>query len=64
MPDQKKIENGMKHCIDLRLCAGCPYSRYAECTMMLLKDLYAVLEKTPEELDKESKLYRHWLIFN
>ena len=31
---------------------------------VLLKDLYTVLEKTPEELDKNSKLYRQWLIFN
>ena len=40
MPDQKKVENGLKHCIDLHVCGGCPYVKYAECTVMLLKDLY------------------------
>ena len=40
MLDRQNVESGLKHCIDLRVCAGCPYSRYAECTMMLLKDLY------------------------
>lgn len=52
MSDQKKVESGLKHCIDLRVCAGCPYSRYADCTVMLLKDLYVFAKSSRKWCEK------------
>ena len=59
------LKNLVKYCVKSRTLPLKNWQFYAIPTVaVLLKDLYAVLEKTPEELDKESKLYRHWLIFN
>ena len=33
-------------------------------TAVLLEDVYAALKIMPEKIDKNSKLYQRWLIFN
>ena len=58
-------KNLAKYCIKNRTLLLKNWHYYAIPTVaVLLKDLYAVLEKTPEKLDEQSKLYRQWLIFN
>jgi hypothetical protein len=33
-------------------------------TAVLLEDVCNALKNMPENIDRKSKLYRHWLIFN
>lgn len=44
-PDRASMESGIKHCAEVHLCAGCPYSRYAECTNKLSTDLWRYIRK-------------------
>ena len=59
------LKNLVKYCIKNRTLLLKNWHYYAIPTVaVLLEDLYTALEKTPEKLDKQNKLYRQWLIFN
>ena len=58
-------KNFVKYCLKTR---SLPLSGWkihtAPPVAFLLSDLYKVLESMPHSIDRNSKLYRHWLIFN
>ena len=59
------LKNYIKYCIKSR---SLPLTWHHGYTMpavaVLLHDLYIVLNDMPGEVDRNSKLYRQWLLFN
>ena len=60
------IKNYIKYCIKSRTLQIAPdwhFYRIPSVAVLLL-DVYLALNRIPDKLDKQSKLYRQWLIFN
>ena len=59
------LKNYIKYCIKSRTLPLIGWKYYTiPAVAVLVKDIYSALEKIPETIDKQSKLYRHWLMFN
>ena len=63
---EASLKNYLKYCIKSRTLpvAGAKYHTIPAAAL-LLNDVYTALENMPsKEIDRQSKLYQHWLIFN
>ena len=59
------LKNYIKYCIKSRSLPLIGWKYYTiPAVAVLVKDIYSALEQMPEKIDEQSKLYRHWLIFN
>ena len=59
------LKNYIKYCIKIRTLPLMGWRHYTMPTVaVLVVDVYIALNKMPEKIDREGKLYRHWLIFN
>ena len=59
------LKNYIKYCIKSRSLPLIWHHWYTmPAAAVLLIDLYFALNDMPEKIDRNSKLYRHWLIFN
>ena len=59
------LENYIKYCIKSRSLPLMGWNYYTMPTVgVLAVDVYIALSKMPEKIDREGKLYQHWLIFN
>ena len=59
------LKNYMKYCIKSRSLPLLGWRYYTMPTVaMLTVSAYIALNKMPQKIDRQSELYRHWLIFN
>ena len=59
------LKNYIKYCIKSRSLPLMGWSYYTMPTVgVLAVEVYLALSKMPEAIDREGKLYQHWLIFN
>ena len=59
------VKNYIKYCIKSRTLPLTDWKYYTIPTAaLLLQDIYESSNNIPDRIDKQSKLYRHWLIFN
>ena len=62
---ERSLKNYMKYCIKTRVLPLTDWKMYTIPPVAgILPELYAALDQLPAELNKQGKLYRHWLIFN
>ena len=62
---ERSLKNYIKYCIKTRALPLTDWKMYIVPPVAgILPDLYAALDQIPAELNKQGKLYRHWLIFN
>ncbi|MBO5822157.1 MAG: hypothetical protein J6R86_04005 [Lentisphaeria bacterium] len=63
--DELSLKNFIKYCIKSRSLPLMGWNYYTMPTVAVLAvDVYIALSKMPGKIDREGKLYQHWLIFN
>ena len=59
------MKNLIKYCIKSRSLPLMGWRHYTmPAVAVLANEVYLALDKMPEKIDRESKLYQQWLIFN
>ena len=59
------LKNLLKYCVKLRTLPLRDWKLYAiPPAAVILPELYKALDDMPQAIDRESRLYRHWQVFN